>query len=161
MRIVLSHLSLTGLVLAATSCSDVAGPQQFRGVGERDHSFPTEVSRLNNLGMVLDVSFRGPCGVGRWDVQAVQEGQTVEVTPFFDAVPTGDRCASTFRYIEPFVFIAGDSARFVIIAEPEQGPGRPAELALDTVVPFHHVAAGPGGILGPVTGRGGTRPQDS
>lgn len=89
--------------------------------------------------MVLDVSFFSGCGVRRWDVQAVQEQETVTITPFTYWVPTGDRCATAHRYVQTFAFEAGDSARFIVVAELEGTPGAPAAVALDTIVPFHHV----------------------
>jgi hypothetical protein len=89
--------------------------------------------------MVLDISFSGPCRVRKWEVEVVERERTVEVTPYFTAIPSPERCASVLRFIEGFSFFEGDSARFVIIAEPDTFPRPPFEVVLDTVVPFQHV----------------------
>ncbi|MEQ9568910.1 MAG: hypothetical protein RLN75_01865, partial [Longimicrobiales bacterium] len=49
---------LLGLVLVATACSDPTGPIEYRGIGGYgDFSpYPTEILRLNDRTLVLDIS---------------------------------------------------------------------------------------------------------
>ena len=127
---------ILGVTLVATACGAPTGPQEYRGIGRHEQSYPTEIVQLQYRGMVLDVSFSGPCRVRKWEVEVVKQGTSVEVIPYFTAIPSSERCASVHRFIEGFTFFEGDSARFVIMAEPIGSSGRPPEAVVDTVLPF-------------------------
>ena len=127
------------VALVSTACADSTVPEEYRGVGLYLMDPPAEIVRLNDRVLVADISFAGPCGLRSWDVRATTDGQEVEIIPHFTAVLEGGRCGpATIRFVEAFRFFEGDSARFIIKAQPNRISDQPLEVVLDTVVAFEH-----------------------
>lgn len=136
-----TRIAVTAIFLTVLACDDPTDPREYRGVAAMDSGYPTEIVRLNDRGMVVDAVFRGPCGLRKWDLETHVDGQTVEITPHFTAIPTPDRCATALRILEGFHFYNGDSARFIFHADPDGLGPQPLGVALDTVVPFQHIGS--------------------
>jgi hypothetical protein len=127
------------VALVSTACGDPTVPEEYRGVGLYLLDPPAEIVRLNDRVLVLDISFAGPCQLLGWDVRRTTDRQEVEIIPYYTARVEGGRCGpATTRLVEAFRFFEGDSARFIIKAQPSRISAEPLEVVLDTVVAFEH-----------------------